>query len=51
MKIYFNELLWKKWLEPTIVFILYTKSPSNSGSEGPWRKRDLSPTWNLDIKS
>ena len=23
----------------------------NLGSESPWRKRDLSPTWNLDIKS
>ena len=34
-------------LEPTIFFNLYTKS----GSESPWRKRDLSPTWNLDIKS
>ena len=21
------------------------------GSESPWRKRDLSPTWNLEIKS
>ena len=39
-------------LEPTIFFSLYTKSPLyNSGSESPWCKRDLSPTWNLDIKS
>ena len=38
----------KKILEPTIFFNLYTKSPYNSGSESPWRKRDLSPTWNLD---
>ena len=41
----------EKLLELTIFFNLYTKSPSNSGSENPWRKRDLSPTWNLDIKS
>ena len=40
-----------KWLEPTIFFNLYTKSPKNSGSKSPWRKRDLSPIWNLDIKS
>ena len=40
-----------KLLEPTIFFNLYIKSQSNSGSESPWRKRDLSPTWNLDIKS
>ena len=38
----------EKLLEPTIFFNLYTKSP---GSESPWRKRDLSPTWNLEIKS
>ena len=30
---------------------LCTKSPYNSGSESPWPKRDLSPIWNLDIKS
>ena len=41
----------EKLLEPTIVFSLYTKSPLNSGSESPWRKKDLNPTWNLDIKS
>ena len=27
------------------------QSPQNSGSESPWRERDLSPTWNLEIKS
>ena len=37
-------------LEPEI-FNLYTKSLLNSGSENSWRKRDLSPSWNLDIKS
>ena len=39
----------EKLLEATIFFNLNTKSPYNSGSESPWRKRDLSPTWNLDI--
>ena len=34
----------EKPLEPTIFFNLYTKSPLKSGSESPWRKRDLSPT-------
>ena len=38
----------EKLLEPTIFFNLYTKSPQNSGSESPLRKRNLSPTWNLD---
>ena len=37
-------------LEPTI-FFLYTKSPYKLGSKSPWRKRDISPTWNLEIKS
>ena len=32
-------------------FNLYIKSPKNSGSESPWHKIDLSPIWNLDIKS
>ena len=41
----------EKILEPTIFFNLYSKSPYNLGSESAWRKRDLSPTWNLDIKS
>ena len=41
----------EKLLEPTIFFNLYTKSPEKSGSESPWRKRYLSPTWNLEIKS
>ena len=41
----------EKLLELTIFFNLYTKSPWNSGSESPRRKRDLSQTWNLDIKS
>ena len=41
----------EKLLEPTIFFNLYTKLPYNSGLESPWCKRDLSPTWNLDIKS
>ena len=40
-----------KLLEPAIFFNLYTKSPQKSGSESPWRKRDLSPTRNLEIKS
>ena len=34
----------EKLKEPTI-FNLYTKSPKNSGSESPWRKKNLSPTW------
>ena len=46
MRNYSNELRWK-----IITANLYTKSPQNSGSESPWRKRDLSPTWNLEIKS
>ena len=41
----------EKLLESTIFFNLYTKSPYKSGSESPWPKRDLSPTWNLEIKS
>ena len=41
----------EKLFEPAISFNSYTKSPQNSGSESPWRKRDLSPTGNLDIKS
>ena len=53
---YFNELRLKiirannssKWV---IFFNLYTKSSEKSGSESPWRKRDFSPTWNLEIKS
>ena len=31
----------EKLLEPTIFLNLYTKSPQKSGSEIPWRKRDL----------
>ena len=38
-------------LEPTIFFNIYTQSPSNSVSESPGRKRDLSPTWKLDIEN
>ena len=41
----------EKLIEPAIFFNLYTKSPENSGSKSPWGKRDLSPIWNLDIKS
>ena len=41
----------EKLLEPTLFFNLYTKSPLNSASESLWHKRDLYPTWNLDIKS
>ena len=41
----------EKLLEPTIFFNLNTKSPLNAGSKSPWRKRDLSPNGNLDIKS
>ena len=41
----------EKLLDPTIFFNLYTKSPKNLGSDIPWLKRDLSPIWNLDIKS
>ena len=32
----------EKLLELAISFDLYTNSPQNSGSESPWRKRDLS---------
>ena len=39
---YFNELRWK---------IIWANILLHLGSESPWRKRDLSPTWNLDIKS
>ena len=39
----------EKLLEPTIFFNLCTKSPSKSGSESPWHKREFSPTWNLEI--
>ena len=41
----------EKLLEPIFFFNLYTKSPWNSGYDSPWRNRDLSPTWNFDIKS
>ena len=41
----------EKLLEPAIFFNLYTKSPYNSGSQSPLRKRDLSQIWNIDIKS
>ena len=41
----------EKLLEPTIFFNLYTKPPQKSSPESPRRKRDLSPTWNLEIKS
>ena len=41
----------EKLLEPTIFFNLYTESPKKSGSESPLRERDLSQTWNLEIKS
>ena len=41
---YFNELHWKI-IRATIFFNSYTKSPYNSGSESPWRKRDLNPIW------
>ena len=40
----------EKLLEPTILFNLYTKSPQKSGSASPLRMRDLSPTWNFEIK-
>ena len=40
----------EKILEPPIFFNLYTKSPKKSGSQSPWRKTDISPTWNLEIK-
>ena len=36
----------EKLLEPTIFFNLYTNSPQIIDSE-----RELSPSWNLDIKS
>ena len=36
----------EKWLEPTVFFNLYTKSPYNSVSESPWHKRELSPITN-----
>ena len=41
----------EKILEPTIFFNFYTNSPYNSGLDSPWRKKDISPIWNLDIKS
>ena len=39
----------EKLLEPTIPPYLHTKPPQNLGHQSPWRKRDLSTTWNLDI--
>ena len=51
VEVKYTSILYYGLLEPTIFFNLYTKSPYNSGSESPWRKRDLRPIWNLDIKS
>ena len=44
----------EKLLEPTIFFTLYLHQVTiefRFRNESPWRKRDLSPIWNLDIKS
>ena len=41
----------EKLLVPTIFFNLKTTSSQNFGSKSRWSKRDLNPTWNLDIKS
>ena len=49
MRNYCIELRWKL-LVPTIFFNLYTKSPSKCVSKSLWRKRYISPTWNLEIK-
>ena len=38
----------EKLSEPTIFFNLYTKTPKNSGSESPWRKRDFKS--NLELR-
>ena len=40
----------EKLLDPTIFPNPHTKPPHNSGPESPQRKRDPSPTCNLDIK-
>ena len=50
MRNYFNKLRYKL-LSQQGFFNLHTKSPYNSGSEIPSRRRNLSPTLNLDIKS
>ena len=39
----------EKLLEPTIFVNLYPSHHRKSGSESPWRKRDLSPKSNLEL--
>ena len=40
-----------KLLESTIFFNLYTKPPLNSGSESPWRKKDLEFRYQIIVSS
>ena len=47
---YFNKLRWKIMRANNPLQFIHQVT-KNSCSESPWRKRDLSPTWNLDIKS
>ena len=46
----FNEMRWKKYQSQQSSSIY---SPSHQWNQVPesWRNRDLSPTWNLEIKS
>ena len=48
---YFNELRWKIITANNLLQFIHQVTIEFTGSESPWLKRDLSPTWNLDIKS
>ena len=48
---YFLNRLKKCEVATYNIVSVYTKSPYSSGSESPWRMRDISPIWNLDVKS
>ena len=46
----FNELRWKIIRANNLPQFIHNVT-IESGSESPWRKRDLSPTWNVEIKA
>ena len=47
---YFNELRWKIIRANNLLQFIHQVT-IEIGFESPLRKRDLSPTWNLEIKS
>ena len=47
---YFNELRWKIIRANNLLQLIHQVT-IESGSESPWHKKDLSPIWNLEIKS